>query len=245
MRRKDFFEFKQFTIDQRHAAMKVGTDSDLLGTLCAGGTRILDIGTGTGIISLMLAQRCPEATITAVEIDDNAIIDAAANFAASPWSERLTLVHASFQDFFAQRKAEGALGAYDCVVCNPPYFDKSLECPDDSRTRARHSSSLPFGVLAEGAYAMLGDEGVFSVCIPGEVLSDFCAECYLRGFWLQDIYNIKTLPTKAAKRFVLVFKKGESTTRNEHTHCMRNADGTRSDWYLSLMEPFHAGSTNK
>lgn len=243
MRRKDFFEFKQFTIDQRNAAMKVGTDSDLLGALAAGGTHILDIGTGTGVISLMLAQRCPDATITAVEIDDHAIIDAAANFAASVWSDRLTLVHASFQDFFAARQAEGTLGTFDCVVCNPPYFDKSLECPDDSRTRARHSSSLPFSTLAKGAYAMLGDEGVFSVCIPGEVLSDFSAECFLQGFWLQDIYRIKTLPTKEAKRFVLLFKKGASTPRREHTHCMRCADGSRSDWYLQLMEPFHIGST--
>ena len=103
MRRKDFFEFKQFTIDQRNAAMKVGTDSDLLGALAAGGTHILDIGTGTGVISLMLAQRCPDATITAVEIDDHAIIDAATNFAASAWADRLSLVHASFQDFFAAR----------------------------------------------------------------------------------------------------------------------------------------------
>ena len=129
------------------------------------------------------------------------------------------------------------------MVCNPPYFDKSLECPDDSRTRARHSSGLPFSTLAKGAYAMLGDEGVFSVCIPGEVLSDFSAECFLQGFWLQDIYRIKTLPTKEAKRFVLVFKKGASTPRREHTHCMRCADGSRSDWYLQLMEPFHIGST--
>ncbi|MDO4510818.1 MAG: methyltransferase [Bacteroidales bacterium] len=243
MHRKDSFQYKQFTIQQRHAAMKVGTDSDLLGALAAGGTRILDVGTGTGVISLMLAQRYPEATITAVEIDDDAIIDAHSNFAASPWADRIMLVHSSFQDYLARCRAAGATGAFDCVVCNPPYFDKSLECPDGGRTRARHSSSLPFAVLAEGAYAMLGSEGVFSVCIPGEVLADFSAACFLQGFWLKDVYQIKTLPHKPAKRFVLVFSKGAPTTRVDHTHCMRTAEGGRSEWYLQLMEPFHVGSS--
>ena len=235
MRRKDFFDFKQFTIDQRHAAMKVGTDSDLLGTLSEGGSRILDVGTGTGVLSLMLAQRYPEAQITAIEIDDNAVIDAEANFAASPFASRISLIHTSFQDYLLTAPK----ASFDSVVCNPPYFDKSLECPDDSRTRARHSSSLPFHVLASGAYELLEDEGVFSVCIPPEVLKDFTEECYIKGFWLQDIYRIKTLPHKAPKRLVLVFKKGKMVECREHIHCMRNADQSRSDWYLTLMQNFH------
>lgn len=235
MNNNDYFEYKQFTIDQRHAGMKVGTDSDLLGTLAAGGTRILDIGTGTGVLSLMLAQRFPEARITAVEIDDNAIIDATANFSASPFGDRIQLVHTSFQEF---AKDTSFHGTFDCIVCNPPYFDKSTESKDRSRTRARHTSSLPFRDLIEGAYTLLEDGGVFSVCIPPEVLSQFTSECIIEGFWPQDFYMIKSVPEKAPKRYVLVHKKGR-TQRTDHEFCMRKTDRSRTDWYLELMKDFH------
>ncbi|MBQ1633708.1 MAG: methyltransferase, partial [Bacteroidaceae bacterium] len=118
------FRFQQFTIHQSHAAMKVGTDSDLLGALSVGGERILDIGTGTGVLALMMAQRCPEARITAVEIDGDAVIDARRNFQESPFADRITLLHTSFQQYledFAGTSAQEA-PAFDSVVCNPPYF---------------------------------------------------------------------------------------------------------------------------
>ena len=241
---KHIFRYKQFEIQQEHAAMKVGTDSDLLGTLAAGGRDILDVGTGTGIISLMLAQRYPEAYITAVEIDDDAVLDAQVNFARSPFSSRLTLHHQSFQEFLADEEtaipsAKGSgVERFDCVVCNPPYFDRSLECDTLGRTRARHTSSLPFSVLAGGAYRLLKSGGVFSVCIPGEVLEDFCAECAFCGFWLKDLYRIQSVPDKPAKRFVLVHQKGCVTETRIHDHCMRNADRTRSAWYRELMSEF-------
>ena len=242
MRNKDFFQFRQFSIDQRHAAMKVGTDSDLLGALAglpSDSFRILDIGTGTGVIALMSAQRCPDARITAVEIDDNAVIDAAANFAASPFADRLSLVHASFQDFLLAEATQSSFGTFDAVTCNPPYFDKSLECDDLGRTRARHTSSLPFSVLIDGAYRLLREGGLFSVCIPPEVLADFTTQCLLKGFWLQDNYKVKSVPDKDPKRFVLVHRKGSMVMPREHVCCMRNADRTRSDWYNELMKPFH------
>ena len=99
MRRKEYFEFKQFTVHQEHAAMKVGTDGALLGSLAATGKRILDIGTGTGLLSLMMAQRCPDAQITAIDVDENAIIDAQRNFSESPFGDRITLKQAPFQVF--------------------------------------------------------------------------------------------------------------------------------------------------
>lgn len=241
MGKKGIFRFKQFEIQQSHAAMKVGTDSDLLGTLSQGGDRILDVGTGTGVLSLMLAQRYPQATITAVEIDDNAVIDAAANFDASPMGERVTLHHMSFQDYVAQCRAEGRVGQFDAVVCNPPYFDMSLECPDDSRTHARHSSSLPFDVLASGASEMLAPGGVFSVCIPPEVLRKFKGECQLVGFSLEDIHFVKTLPQAPVKRIVLVMKKSLNGAAREHNHTMLNDDSTRSPWYRAIMHDFLLG----
>jgi len=233
------FHFKQFDIQQDHAAMKVGTDSDLLGTLGAGGQRILDVGTGTGVLSLMYAQRCPEAQITAIEIDDNAVIDASHNFTHSIFADRIQLIHTSFQEFVRSQQATDQPMRFDSVICNPPYFDKSLECDNLSKTRARHTSSLPFRDLIEGAYELLDDGGVFSVCIPPEVLSDFTSECIIDGFWLQAIYRIKSVPRKDPKRYVLVHRKGVVTDRVDETHTMRNADGSRSDWYLDLMKDFH------
>lgn len=245
----DLFKYQQFTICQAHAAMKVGTDSDLLGTLGAGGQRILDIGTGTGVLSLMFAQRYPEAQITAVEIDDNAILDAQRNFAESKFSDRITLHHTSFQEFLKGQitnhglRGESSVSGqepqlFDSVICNPPYFDKSLECPDLGRSRARHSSSLPFDVLARGAYALLTEGGVFSVCIPPEVLDAFSAECAFAGFSLRDCYQIKSLPHKPPKRYVLVHQKGLTQPARSYTYCMRNEDHSRSEWYKELMKDF-------
>lgn len=238
----DTFQYKNFTIQQRHAAMKVGTDSDLLGALAPGGCRILDIGTGTGIISLMLAQRYPDAEITAVEIDDNAVKDASVNFSSSPYAERIHLVHASFQQFVHDFSLCSQNERFDCVVCNPPYFDKSTESKDLSRTRARHTSSLPFQTLIEGAYSLLKEGGVFSVCIPPEVLSDFTSLCIIEGFWPQDFYMVKSVPEKAPKRYVLVHNKSR-VEKKDYVFCMRNSDRSRSDWYKKLMAEFHVSES--
>lgn len=230
----NIFHYKNFSIHQDHAAMKVGTDSDLLGTMAEGGMRILDIGTGTGVLSLMLAQRYLSAYITAIEIDDNAVLDAERNFAESIYRERIELRHLSFQDYL---KANDGC-RFDAIVCNPPYFDKSTECPDISRTRARHTSSLPFEVLVEGAYDLLEDNGTLSVCIPQEVLSVYNAVCMYAGFRAYKIYKIKSLPQKPPKRYVLVHKKGRVDHVEEYEFCMRNSDSSRSEWYKEQLREF-------
>lgn len=231
----DYFQFKQFTIHQRRAAMKVGTDGVLLGSLAEGGSRVLDIGTGTGIISLMMAQRYPDAHFTAVEIDDNAYLDAQENFAESPFADRISLVKGAFQEY-----AKTCGKTFDCIVSNPPYFDESLENPDEGRTRARHTSSLPFRDLIGGAYRLLEDGGCFSVCIPPEVLKKFTAECLIAGFTLKVCYGIKSVPRKPMpKRYVLVYQKGVITEPQQHIFCMQNPDGSRSEWYKELMTDFY------
>lgn len=242
------FICKTFTIQQSHAAMKVGTDSDLLGALSAGGKRIMDIGTGTGVLSLMLAQRCPDANITAIEVDDGAVIDAERNFNVSIYADRLTLHHESFQEYLEDEDI-GYKGKdfvpFDCVVCNPPYFDRSLECPDPSKTRARHTSSLPFSVLIEGTYAILADDGVFSVCIPPEVYDDFTSLCAKIGLSLMEEHAVQTVPDRPVKRYVLVFKKGNVDEIRRNVYCMRNLDRSRSDWYLELMKLFHVSPSSQ
>lgn len=219
--------------------MKVGTDADLLGTMAEGGMDILDIGTGTGVLSLMMAQRFPQARVTAIDIDDNAIIDATQNFVESSFGDRITLHHASLQEFLLLHKE----AEFDSIVCNPPYFDKSLECgKNESRTRARHTSSLPFSVLVDGAYRLLKDGGVFSVCIPPEVMTDFHAECIIKGFSLKVNNMVKSVPEKGPKRFILVYQKSHVAVPEEHTYCMRNADRTVSEWYKEQMAEFLLGN---
>ena len=136
----DYFAFKRFTVRQPRSAMRVGTDGVLLGAWCdpapADG-RMLDVGTGTGVIALILAQRNPSARIDAVEIDEGGCLDAEGNFAASPWAGRLTLYRRPFADF-----AAGCPVRYDRIVSNPPYFVASLQSPDPARTAARHAESL-------------------------------------------------------------------------------------------------------
>lgn len=235
MRRKDFFDYKNFTIDQSHAAMPVGTDSDLLGTLSFGGSKILDIGTGTGIISLMLAQRYPQATIHAIEIDENASIDALNNFERSPFKNRISFSHISFQDYLLHRNPPIC---FDSIVCNPPYFHQSKECDDVHRSRARHSSSLPFEVLTDGAYSLLSENGFFSVCIPPEVFDLFCDICYKTGFKMRAIYKVRSFPGKDFKRFVITFMKCLDTDCEVFEGVLRNNDLSRSDWYINLMKDF-------
>ncbi|MDO4496529.1 MAG: methyltransferase [Bacteroidales bacterium] len=236
--KKNIFQYKHFSIDQTHAGMKVGTDSDLLGTLAHGGPRLLDIGTGTGIIALMMAQRYAEAQITAIEIDNDAVLDATTNFAASPWEERITLIHDSFQHYLEEAQGKAV---FDAVVCNPPYFDRSLECPDLRRLRARHSSSLPFEVLIEGAYSLLADGGTFSVCIPPEVLTDFLTIGANAGFSLLENNQVQALPNQPAKRYVLVFVKASGIETQVHNFCMRNEDRTYTEWYKKQLGPFLTG----
>jgi len=232
---ENVFRYKQFSVCQDHAAMKVGTDSDLLGALSAGGSNILDIGTGTGVLSLMLAQRYPEAKITAIEMDENAVLDAQYNFTESPFSDRIQLVHTTFQDYLK----EHVVPMFDCIVCNPPYFDKSLVNPNVGRARARHSSSLPFSVLVQGAFSLLREDGVFSTNVPPEVLPILKTEAELVGFHLYTEYQIKSVPQKEPKRYILIYKKGFVASPIVKTFCMRNADHSRSEWYIELMKDFH------
>lgn len=238
--KKKLFRLKLFTIDQTNASMKVGTDSDLLGTMAYGGKNILDIGTGTGILTLMMAQRFPEAQFTAVEIDDKAVIDASTNFSSSPWSERITLIHDSFQSFTEKEISEGRQERFDAIICNPPFFDKSLECPEQGRQRARHTSSLPFETLIDGAYRMLEEGGPFSLILPPEVLEKFCLKAKERGFALKEKNGIQTLPGNPPKRYILVFQKSldSSLCVSENTFSMRNADNTYSQWYNDLLRDF-------
>lgn len=226
------FRFKQFEIEQDRCAMKVGTDGVLLGAWAQGGCRILDIGSGTGLISLMMAQRFPEAEVVGIDMDADACGQARENVMASPFRDRVEIVCCRLQDF-------GAAGVFDAIVSNPPFFVDSLKNPDSKRTMARHTDSLPFRDLFAGVKRLLSDEGVFSAIVPVEVVEQFVAESCILGFYLIRKCGVKTVERKQPKRFILSFAKHRISPYEEHVETMMDSQGNRSEWYRKITEEFY------
>lgn len=238
----DSFTFKRFAVRQERCAMKVGTDGVLLGAWAEGGSRILDIGTGTGLIALMMAQRFSEAHLTAIDIDEDACVQARENVFASPFRDRIEVVHTSLQDELNLIKAPSHFPqhpfVFDAIVGNPPFFENSLKNPDKKRSLARHTETLSFQELLRGAAAMLSAEGVFSVVIPTERMESFMTESYFQGLFLSRKCLVKTVERRQPKRCLLAFRKQRPTQVEETTACLQQ-DGERSEWYRKLTGDFY------
>ena len=192
------FQFKQFTIYQDLCAMKVGTDGVLLGAWANGGKRILDAGTGTGIIALMMAQRYPNAVVTAIDIDEGAVKQAQQNVVQSPFSQQITVLHNTLQEH---------QGGYDAIISNPPFFIDSLAAPDEQRNVARHTQTLTYTELMQAAWRLLSDEGELSVVVPFDYRKRMEDEAIFVGFFPSKVCAVKTTERKLAKRYLLSFKK--------------------------------------
>lgn len=249
------FRFEQFEIEQDRCAMKVGTDGVLLGAWAQGGRRILDIGSGTGLISLMMAQRFPEAEVVGIDMDADACGQAKENVMASPFRDRVEIECCRLQDFGADGCAletaglkTGALetaadlksfGVFDAIVSNPPFFVDSMKNPDSKRTMARHTDSLPFRDLFAGVKRLLSDDGVFSAIVSAEVVEQFVAESCMLGFYLIRKCGVKTVERKQPKRFMLSFAKHRISPYEEHVETMMDSQGNRSEWYRKITEEFY------
>ena len=192
------FQFKQFTIYQDLCAMKVGTDGVLLGAWANGGKRILDAGTGTGIIALMMAQRYPNAVVTAIDVDEGAVKQAQQNVAQSPFAQQITVLHNTLQEH---------QGEYDAIISNPPFFIDSLAAPDEQRNVARHTQTLTYTELMQAAWRLLSDEGELSVVVPFDYRKRMEDEAIFVGFFPSKVCAVKTTERKPAKRYLLSFKK--------------------------------------
>lgn len=236
--------------------MKVGTDGVLLGAWAQGGRRILDIGSGTGLISLMMAQRFPEAEVVGIDMDADACGQARENVMASPFRDRVEIEYCRLQDFGgagvsktaealetaeALKTAEGlkADGVFDAIVSNPPFFVDSLKNPDSKRTMARHTDSLPFRDLFAGVKRLLSDDGIFSAIVPVEVVEQFVAESCILGFYLIRKCGVKTVERKQPKRFMLSFVKHRISPYEEYIETMMDSHGNRSEWYRKITEEFY------
>lgn len=187
--------------------MKVGTDGTLLGAWASVSNRenpllILDVGTGTGLIALMMAQRFAEARVVGIDIDADAVLQAQENVAASPFANRVTILHQDFADTVKNMDKP-----WHAIVCNPPFFTQSLPCPDDKRTMARHDETLSYRTLATNAWQLLSDDGELSVIIPADQQSRMDAEASLAGFFKSRVCMVKTSSAKPPKRVLLAYKK--------------------------------------
>lgn len=197
-----YFQFKQFKVCHDRCAMKVGTDGVLLGAWAGleNAATVLDIGTGTGLIALMAAQRNPVARIAAVELDADAACQAAENVQASPWSSRVEVI-------CADAKAYEPGMRFDAIVSNPPYFASSLKSPEAKRVRARHVDELTFDDLLSSVGRLLADEGEFSVVIPFDASFEFIATAAGRGLYLVRRTVVRTLAGVPPKRVLLAFRR--------------------------------------
>lgn len=200
------FRFKKFTIQQDKTAMKIGTDAVLLGAwvlLDNSIDSILDVGTGTGVIALMLAQRSNAMTIDAVEVDDNAYEEAVENFENSDWGDRLYCYHSVFQDFAKEFAEEGE--SYDIIVSNPPFYTDDYETEDSARNKARFTSSLPFKDLLFGVAQILSPEGNFYTIIPAKEEEKFIALAKEHQLFVNRVCHVKGMPNSKVKRSLLEF----------------------------------------
>lgn len=203
------FNFKQFSVNQDRCAMKIGTDGVLLGAwtpLINNPYNVLDIGAGTGILSLMLAQRSNAEQIDAIEIDGDAYEQCVENFEASPWDDKLFCFHAGLDEFVDEPEDE-----YDLIISNPPFYTDDYKSDNSSRDLARFEDALPFEELIEAAALLLSDNGIFSVIIPYKEEDRFVAMCKELDLFPLKITRVKGTPITEIKRSLLAFCRIEQT----------------------------------
>lgn len=200
--RRGGFTFKQFHIDHSRCAMKVGTDGTLLGAWAAlppHAKKILDIGTGSGLIAIMAAQRHPTAKITAIDIDKDCVMQATENAVASPWAERIEVIESPLQEYSQEEK-------FDVIISNPPYFADSMHSPDRQRTTARHTASLSFKELTDGVLRLLADDGLFAVILP-TTESELLLSASRGRLFTWRRCEVWSTPESGARRIMLELKR--------------------------------------
>ena len=260
------FRFKQFTVWHDRCAMKVGTDGVLLGAWCPlpeestgeavlqrSALHILDIGTGCGLIALMLAQRLSclytlhhtPYTIDAIDIDANAVEQAQYNFEQSPWSAHLHAHHSILQEWELKVESlELKDKGYHLIVSNPPYFQQSLKNPNAQRATARHTDTLDYSELIAHSVRLLNSNGTLALVLPIEAEAEILALAKQYGLTPTHITHVHSKPGKSAKRLLIAFRFLVSAPHSliapsPNTFYIESADSPRSDEYKALTQDFY------
>ncbi|MFM9052366.1 MAG: tRNA1(Val) (adenine(37)-N6)-methyltransferase [Bacteroidota bacterium] len=228
------FRFRQFTVHQEKCAMKVGTDAVLLGSWVKPGPsmRVLDIGTGTGIIALMIAQKSI-ADIDAIDIDEGAYAQAKENFRISPWFERLDIRQISLQEY-----VEVCDKKYDLIISNPPYFHHASKPQEEARTTARHSDALSFSDLIKGVKNLLSVEGKFCVVLPFKEGMEFMDLAQSSGLFCHRLARVKTVADKPEKRLLMEFNRHFGLLTEEEI-VIQEDDHQFSRQYVELTKEYY------
>ena len=249
------FRFKQFTIRHDRSAMKVGTDGVLLGAWAGNLTPLtshlsphtsqpptlnsklstlnyLDVGTGTGLIALMLAQRFPHANIVGIDIDEASIEQAKENVTDSPFKAQITLLRQDFNDI------DSFSSQFDLIVSNPPFYTEDTLGGNQARDKARHTTSLPFETLVENAAKLLMEERLFSVIIPHQSAADFISICVANRLYLTRRLNIRSTERKSFNRILLEFSTKMQPSET-NTLTLYDANNNRSPEYAQLTQDFY------
>lgn len=229
----DNFQFKQFNIKQEKSAMKIGTDSVLLGSFTEidNAKYILDIGTGTGILAIMMAQKS-SAKIDAVEIDELAYEEATENAQKTKWANQLKIYHTAIQDFSSPVK-------YDLIISNPPFYasGKNVEINDSQRGKARHDKDLPFKSLCVEVENRLAVNGNFWLILPVNEAEEFMVVASKHGFFMQREIFIKPKPSKATNRIVMCLAKQKAKLYSE-IFTLYDESGRSSEEHYELTRDF-------
>ncbi|MDY7394473.1 methyltransferase [Aureibaculum sp. 2210JD6-5] len=230
------FKFKQFSVNQDRCAMKIGTDGVLLGawtSLLNNPNSILDIGTGTGVIALQLAQRSNAEIIDALEIDDNAFEQAVENFENSIWGDRLYCYHASLKEFTIEIDDN-----YDLIVSNPPFYSDDFHSDDKARNTARFTASLPFEELLKSVSELLSNDGVFSIIIPFKEEENFIILAKKYNLLLNKICRVKGTPETETIRSLIEFSFMEKDAIIENL-VIETARHQYTNEYIDLVRDFY------
>jgi len=239
----DYFQFQQFRIAQSACAQKVSTDACLLGaaTDLAGATRVLDLGTGTGLLALMVAQRAPGVPIEAIEIDPAAAAQAAANVAASPWAGRIAVHPLSLAAYAASLGGEAPGAGFSHIICNPPFFRRSLAPPDAARATARHegAASLTFEAIVTFATGHLRPGGTLTVLLPPPEMQEFGGAAAAAGLAVQARLAVRHRPGGRHTRSIWQFGRTALAATAEAELLIQDADGAYSAGFRALLAGFY------
>ena len=231
------FQFKQLSLEQDRCAMKIGTDGVLLGAwtpIDNNPFSILDIGAGTGVIALMLAQRSNAEQIDALEIDEEAYEQSVDNFENSPWSDRLFCFHAGLDEFVEEPEDE-----YDLIVSNPPFYTDDYKSDNEQRDLARFADAMPFEDLIEAADLLLSENGVFAVIIPFKEEQNFLALAKDYELYPLKITHVKGTPTTEIKRSLLAFSRNENVNFTIDELIIETSRHQYTPEYIELTKDFY------
>ena len=231
------FQFKQFSVEQDRCAMKIGTDGVLLGAWTPIPDNIfsvLDVGAGTGIIALMLAQRSTAEQIDALEIDEEAYEQAVENFENSPWSDRLFCFHAGLDEFVEEPEDE-----YDLIISNPPFYTEDYKTENEQRDLARFADAMPFEDLVEAADLLLSENGIFSAIIPYKEEKKFIALAKDFDLFPIKITRVKGTPTTEIKRSLLAFSRHISENFPVDELVIETSRHIYTEEYIALTKDFY------